>query len=271
MADVSKITGSNGTEYDIKDVKSRGTDLTAAQYDALEHAGEVEPDKNYYVTDGLPASLLNIIYPVGSIYISVNNTNPSTVFGGSWESFGTGKTLVGVDANDTDFDTVEETGGAKSNSYTPTGSNADVTLTAAQSGCPSHAHTYTRPTVSSSGKVSGGITGGSHSHTTKLRLMNGGSSTSTGYYGAPYQMYTGQVFDKAGGVTSLGATDVLSVQNATHSHDLPNHTHTLTGGGVANNTATNATQSHNHTFTGTAANISTVQPYITVYMWKRTA
>ena len=30
------------------------------------------------------SDLLNLIYPVGSIYISVNSTNPATLFGGTW-------------------------------------------------------------------------------------------------------------------------------------------------------------------------------------------
>lgn len=74
-------------------------------------------------------SLLDV-YPVGSVYISVLAANPSTLFGGTWVSIGNGKTLVGIDSSDTDFDTLEETGGAKTH-----------TLTAAQSGLPSHSHT----------------------------------------------------------------------------------------------------------------------------------
>lgn len=29
--------------------------------------------------------ILNIIYPVGSVYISTNSTSPATLFGGSWK------------------------------------------------------------------------------------------------------------------------------------------------------------------------------------------
>lgn len=52
-------------------------------------------------------------YPVGSIYLSVVNTNPSIWFSGTWELIAQGRTLVGVDENDTDFNTVQKTGGSK--------------------------------------------------------------------------------------------------------------------------------------------------------------
>lgn len=64
------------------------------------------------------ADIGNALYPVGSIYMSVNNTNPSTFFGGTWEAWGAGKVPVGVDANDTDFATVEKTGGEKTHILT---------------------------------------------------------------------------------------------------------------------------------------------------------
>ena len=57
--------------------------------------------------------ITNIIYPVGSIYITTNNQNPGEYLGGEWESFGEGKTLVGIDSSDSDFSTVEKTGGNK--------------------------------------------------------------------------------------------------------------------------------------------------------------
>jgi hypothetical protein len=53
-------------------------------------------------------------WPVGSIFIGVSSTNPATLLGGgTWVSFGAGRVLVGLDAGDPSFDTVKETGGAK--------------------------------------------------------------------------------------------------------------------------------------------------------------
>lgn len=63
------------------------------------------------------AATLLAVYPVGSIYISVVSTNPGTLFGGTWVAFATGRTLVGIDTGQTEFDTVEETGGAKTHTH----------------------------------------------------------------------------------------------------------------------------------------------------------
>lgn len=52
-------------------------------------------------------------YPVGSIFITTTNTNPGTFIGGTWESYGTGRTLVGVDTNDNDFNVANKMGGEK--------------------------------------------------------------------------------------------------------------------------------------------------------------
>ena len=57
-------------------------------------------------------------WPIGSIYISVVNTNPSQWFGGVWESFGSGRVLVGVDTSQTEFNTVLKTGGEKTHKLT---------------------------------------------------------------------------------------------------------------------------------------------------------
>lgn len=56
---------------------------------------------------------VDLMYPVGSIYLSVNSTNPSQLFGGEWEQWGKGRVPVGIDTNDTNFNTVEKTGGNK--------------------------------------------------------------------------------------------------------------------------------------------------------------
>ena len=63
------------------------------------------------------ATLLNV-YPVGSVYTSVVATSPATHFGGTWAAFGTGRVLVGYDNSQTEFDTVEETGGSNTHTLT---------------------------------------------------------------------------------------------------------------------------------------------------------
>ena len=52
-------------------------------------------------------------YPVGSIYFSVDSANPSTKFGGTWVAWGSGRVPVGVSTDDSDFNSVEKTGGEK--------------------------------------------------------------------------------------------------------------------------------------------------------------
>ena len=69
---------------------------------------------------------LNYMYPVGSIYISVNSTSPQTLFGGIWEQI-QGKFLLASSSSHT----AGSTGGVESNTLTI-------------NNLPSHSHTYPR-------------------------------------------------------------------------------------------------------------------------------
>ena len=66
-------------------------------------------------TTAFVTAALSAVYPVGSIYINAAvSTNPNTLLGfGTWTAFGAGKVIVGLDAADALFDTLEETGGSK--------------------------------------------------------------------------------------------------------------------------------------------------------------
>lgn len=84
------------------------------------------------------------IYPVGSIYINAGvTTNPATLLGfGTWTAFGAGRVLVGLNASDSAFDTLQETGGSKDSvvvSHTHTATVTD----------PGHLHSFN--TVSDGG------------------------------------------------------------------------------------------------------------------------
>ena len=75
---------------------------------------DVQFRKNFKLkTPGGIKSFLDAVYPVGSIYMSVKATNPGTLFGGTWVAWGKGRVPVGINTSDSDFNTVEKTGGVK--------------------------------------------------------------------------------------------------------------------------------------------------------------
>lgn len=58
-------------------------------------------------------ALKDDIYPVGAIYMSVSSTSPASLFGGTWTQWGSGRVPIGINSSDSDFNTVEKTGGSK--------------------------------------------------------------------------------------------------------------------------------------------------------------
>ena len=178
------------------------------------------------------------IYPVGSIYTSVSPTSPATLFGGTWERFGNGKAIVGVDESDDDFKTVALTGGSK-------------TKTIAVGNLPAHTHGVNINTNSTN-----------HNHGTI-------NTTSTGAHthGIPYAfVVTANHNTSATGYTS--GSSAFAVRSNGNVSSNGAHTHQVTinnSGGHTHNVNGNT----GSTGSGTALNVQ--NPYITVYMWKRTA
>ena len=97
-------------------------------------------------------------FPVGSVFISVVATNPGTLLGyGTWAAFAQGRMLIGLNSSDTDFDTVEETGGAKTHSLT-TAELASHNHTQNAHTHTQNAHTHTQNSHSHTAKVQWGAT-----------------------------------------------------------------------------------------------------------------
>jgi hypothetical protein len=71
-------------------------------------------------------------FPVGAVFIAVVATDPNTLLGyGTWAAIAAGRVLVGLNAGDADFDTAEETGGAKTVASAGTVASIAASATAA--------------------------------------------------------------------------------------------------------------------------------------------
>lgn len=175
-------------------------------------------------------------HPIGSIEINISGANPSTYLGGTWIAWGTGKVPVGVNASDTDFNTVEKTGGIKTHSHSyshthevpgvaHTHATGNHTLTVAE--IPNHNHDYQAYIISPNGNWPGGYD----------KIVVFGQPAGTAYH----------TFS----TVATGGSEA--------------HNHGNTGSTTPSSTITNSQS------TSISGDSSNLQPYITCYMWKRTA
>lgn len=106
MSDITQINV-NGTTYDIKDAGAGNV-----SHDDDASAGSAVPINADQLEGYTVNTLLKFIYPVGSVYLNINNTNPSTfITGTTWvlissvalaseHVFGNGYSLTIVDGTD---------------------------------------------------------------------------------------------------------------------------------------------------------------------------
>jgi hypothetical protein len=153
--DANKIV--KGTEIDnefnaISGAISSKADIASPTFTGTPAAPTATAGSNttQLATTAFVTAALSAVYPVGSIYVNAAvSTNPATLLGfGTWTAFGAGRVMVGLDASDALFDTLEETGGSKDAivvSHTHTATVTD----------PGHTHTFSG-TLAKTDTVSGG-------------------------------------------------------------------------------------------------------------------
>lgn len=109
-----KTAGANQNDLTVirEDISQLQTETTQLNDDVTKLMGAFTS-----VTD-LTKQLFLLMHRVGDIIFSTSDENPSTIYGGTWVAWGKGQVPVGVDTSDSDFNTVEKTGGEKEHTLT---------------------------------------------------------------------------------------------------------------------------------------------------------
>lgn len=109
-----KTAGVNQNDLTVikEDISQLQTETTQLNDDVTKLMGAFTS-----VTD-LTKQLFLLMHRVGDIIFSTSDENPSTIYGGTWVAWGKGQVPVGVDTSDSDFNTVEKTGGEKEHTLT---------------------------------------------------------------------------------------------------------------------------------------------------------
>lgn len=188
-----------------------------------------EISNNIKYIDKKISDLLNMFYPVGSVYETMDSSfDPNKKWGGTWVRI-KGRVLVGVDENDAYFDVPEKTGGYKKPSIKV-------------ENLPSHSHNVKVGVTINETKLEGGANNiaGQDANWGVTAQGNGivtNKGDTNGFY--PSTRKTAEKYHDGFWI------------NATHKH-------------TASTTVSCAS-------TGGGKGFEVLQPYITCYIWKRTA
>lgn len=180
----------------VMDFKAGGKGVAVGKVSEFDDTFEVSEKWDVKVYGQLLKTyIVDSIYPVGSIYMSVNSTSPGTLFGGTWSQL-QNRFLLGAGSSYT----AGNTGGAST-----------VTLTTSQ--IPSHTHTFTGSSATTS----------SDSHTHTVPNTKGDNSGS------------GNKCESWASASASGRTVTTSSDSHTHTLTAKGTNSSTGGGGSHNN------------------------------------
>ena len=245
-------------------------------------------------------------FPINAVMIFTVNQNPNSIWSETtWELFGQGKTLIGLDTGDTDYNTALKTGGAKTISLSHTHSTSGHALTTSE--MPSHSHSFGSHSHSMNHSHSDTFRVASHTHhiegysrsdyadgSHNHYIGYGSSFSNTKAVGLDSGSYTGVKIDfTIGGGINRAEGTLKAVADMGNYMDADLHRHWLdidtesaspslsgsvssysgsTGSASGSSGSTGSGSSHSHGNTGSALSTQSVlQPYVVVCFWQRTA
>lgn len=188
----------------------------------------------YYSPASLQADLLNKVYPVGSIYMSVVNVSPASFLGGTWQAIEQGRMLMAA--------------GSSWQAGT-TGGNAYHTLTIAE--LPAHNHSATE--TAAGGHTHGASTGSAGAHAHSGSALEDGAhahDASTGTAGA--HAHSGSALEAGAhahnaSTGTAGSHDHASSMGTAGAHDHGGDLRTARDGAHSHGGTTDYAGSHAHT------------------------
>lgn len=231
VANINKISDTDMNE--IKTVVNAICDATDSNTTNISNANTKITNLENKTT---VKAIIDVVYPVGSIYISKESVNPGTLWPGtSWTREAEGRCIIGVG---TGYPTAGATGGSS-------------TVTLATTQIPSHAHTTPNHTHTWSGTTSGA---GEHSHSFYYPQSN--------VFG--FSMHTSENGNGVLGKANYGGFYANVKECYASINGVGNHTHTYSGTTSSNNGGNTGS-------TGGGGSHNNMQPYIVMYIWRRTA